>query len=104
MLAGSPLLQRRFVRIAPHVVDTLLLLSAIWLAWALGQAPFVQGWLTAKVLGLFAYILLGGLALRPGRSKAVRSTAFVAALVTAGYIVSVAVTRDWRGFLAWPGS
>lgn len=104
MLAESPLLQRRFVRIAPHIVDTVLLLSAIWLAWALGQAPFVQGWLTAKVLALVAYILLGALALRPGGTKAVRATAFIAALGTAGYIVSVALTRDARGFLAWLGS
>ena len=104
MLAGSPLLHHRFVRVAPHVVDTVLLASAVWLAWALGQAPIAQGWLTAKVLGLIAYVLLGALALRPGRTKAVRAAAFVAALLTAGYIVSVALTRDARGFLAWLGS
>jgi uncharacterized membrane protein SirB2 len=104
MLADSPLLQTRFVRIAPHVVDTLLLASAIWLAWMLGAAPFAQGWLTAKVLGLVAYIVLGSLALRRGPTKAVRSAAFVAALLTAAYIVSVAVTRDPRGPLAWLAS
>ena len=104
MLADSPLLQARFVRIAPHVVDTLLLASAIWLAWMLGAAPFAQGWLTAKVLGLVAYIVLGAVALRRGRTKAARATAFVAALLTAGYIVSVAVTRDPRGPLAWLAS
>ena len=94
MLAGSPLLQARFVRIAPHVVDTLLLASAAWLAWALQQYPFVHGWLTAKLVGLIAYILLGTIALRRGRTRAVRATAFAGALLAAAYIVAVALTRQ----------
>ena len=104
MLRGSPLLQNRVVRVAPHVVDTVLLASAIWLAWAIGQAPFVHGWLTAKALALVAYIVLGGLALRPGRPRGVRAAAFAAALATAAYIVAVALTRDPRGPLAWVSS
>ena len=69
-----------------------------------GDALRAQGWLTAKVLGLVAYIVLGAVALRRGRTKAARAPAFVAALLTAGYIVSVAVTRDPRGPLAWLAS
>jgi uncharacterized membrane protein SirB2 len=99
-LRGSALLQTRFVRVAPHVVDTLLLLSAIGLAWALGVVPFVHGWVTAKVLALLAYIGLGVLAMR-GRTSSVRGAAFVAALAVAAYIVAVALTRDPRGPLAW---
>jgi len=94
MLAGSPVLQKRFVRVAPHVVDTVLLASAAWLAWFLGQAPFVHGWITAKVLALLAYIVLGTIALRRGRTGAVRAAAFGAALAAAAYIVAVALTRD----------
>ena len=101
MLAGSPLLQARFVRIAPHVVDTALLGSAVWLALFLHHYPFVEGWLTAKLAALIAYIALGSVALRRGRTRAVRAWAFAAALVAAGYIVSVALTRDPRGALAW---
>ncbi len=101
MLCDSPLLGARPVRIVPHVLDTFLLASAIALAWMLKQYPFVHGWITAKVFALLAYIVLGSLALRPGRPKAVRAAAFVAALATVGYIVSVAVTRDPRGALAW---
>jgi uncharacterized membrane protein SirB2 len=104
MLRGSRLLQNRLVRVAPHVVDTVLLASAIWLAWAIGQAPFVHGWLTAKLLALVAYIALGSLALRPGRPPAVRAAAFAGALATAAYIVVVALTRDPRGPLAWVSS
>jgi uncharacterized membrane protein SirB2 len=94
------MLQARSVRIAPHVVDTLLLASALWLAALIGQYPFVQGWLTAKVLGLVAYIALGTVALKRARSKPVRAAAFALALLAAAYIVSVALTRDPLGFLA----
>jgi uncharacterized membrane protein SirB2 len=94
MLSGSPWLQRRFVRVAPHVVDTVLLASAIWLAWFLGQMPFGSAWITAKVLALIAYIVLGAIALRHGRTRPVRIAAFGAALAAAGYIVAVALTRD----------
>jgi uncharacterized membrane protein SirB2 len=94
MLGGSPLLQRRFVRVAPHVVDTLLLASAVWLAWFLGQVPFVHGWITAKVLALLAYIVLGSIALKRGRTKRMRAAALAAALAVAAYIVAVALARN----------
>jgi len=94
MLRESPALQARFVRIAPHVVDTALLASAVWLAWFLGQLPFVHAWITAKVLALLLYIVLGMFALRRGRTKAQRVAAFAAALACAAYIVTVALTRD----------
>jgi uncharacterized membrane protein SirB2 len=104
MLAGSPWLSARFVRIAPHVVDTLLLASALWLAWLLGQYPFVHAWLTAKVLGLLTYIGLGTVALRRGRSRPVRVAALLGAIGAAAYVVVVALTRDPRGPLVWLGA
>ena len=94
MLADSPLLQRRFVRVAPHVVDTMLLASAVWLAWFLGQIPFVHGWITAKILALLAYIVLGTIALRRGRTKSMRAATFFGALAAAAYIVAVALSRS----------
>lgn len=103
MLRGSPLLKARFVRVAPHVVDTVLLASAVWLAWFLRQYPFVDGWITAKVLGLLAYIVLGTIALRRGRSLRVRAAAFAAALATVAYVVTVAIAHDPRGPLALLG-
>ena len=101
MLVASPVLDTRAMRVVPHIVDTVLLASALWLAWILRQYPFVHGWLTAKVIGLVAYIVLGAIALRRGRTKGIRVAAFVAASVTAFYIVSVALTHDPRGFLLW---
>ena len=94
MLRDSALLQSRFTRVAPHIVDTALLASAIALAWLSGQYPFAQTWLTAKVLALLAYIALGTVALKRGHTKAVRAVAFAAALAVAAYIVAVALTRN----------
>lgn len=94
MLAGSALLQKRFLRIAPHLIDTLLLASALALVFISGQYPFVQNWLTAKVLALVGYIAAGTIALKPGRPKGVRVAAFVTALLLFAYIVRVAVTKQ----------
>jgi len=99
MLADSPLLRAPWLRITPHVVDTLLLASALWLVSTLQVEVLPATWLLAKISGLLVYIILGSLALRPGRSKPVRVTAFFAALATVGWIVSVAVRHDPRGFL-----
>lgn len=103
MFRGSPLLRARFVRIAPHLVDTALLVSALLLAWRSAQYPFVQSWLTAKVLALLAYIALGSVALSQRRSRRVRGAAFAAALLMFGYIVSVAVLRTPAGVFALLG-
>lgn len=97
MLNEAPLLQAKVLRIAPHVIDTVLLVSALALAAMIHQYPFVDGWLTAKVLGLVAYVVLGTIALKRGRTKAIRSVAFVAALAIIGYILLVARTHS-----AWP--
>jgi uncharacterized membrane protein SirB2 len=99
MLRSPQRLQRWWVRIAPHVIDTVLLASALWLAWQLG-AEGTRGWLWAKVIALCAYIALGTIALKRGRTRGVRIVAFAAALATFGYIVSVAVTKSPLGAFA----
>jgi uncharacterized membrane protein SirB2 len=100
MLRNSALLERRWVRILPHANDTLLLASAIALAAMSRQYPFVHGWLTAKVLALVLYIVLGMAALRAGRPKPLRVAAWVAAQAVFLYIVWVAMARSpspWTG-------
>jgi uncharacterized membrane protein SirB2 len=94
MLADSPALQRRWARILPHVIDTVLLLSALTLAVWSAQYPFVQAWLTVKVCVLVVYIVLGSIALKRGRSKPVRAAAYIGALAAFAYIVGVAVTKN----------
>lgn len=94
MLRESPLRQHRLTRILPHVVDSLLLGSAVTMAWMSGQYPFVNAWLTAKLFGLVAYILLGMMALKRGRTMTIRARYFGLAVLAYLYIVSVALTRS----------
>jgi len=93
MMADSPRLQARWVRIVPHVNDTLLLASGIGLAVLIGQYPLVHGWLTAKLFALIAYIVLGTIALKRGKTRGVRIAAWVAALAVFAYMLAVARTH-----------
>lgn len=93
---------RRWLRVVPHLVDTLLLASGLTLAFSIRQYPFVNsGWLTAKVIGLFAYIALGVVAFRAPLPRPARWASWAAALLVFGYIVSVAVSKQPAGFLSW---
>ena len=98
MIGAPHRLKRRWVRVVPHVIDTVLLVSAIALAVMIGNYPGTHGWLTAKLAGLFAYIVLGSIALKLGRTRGVRIAAFAAALAMFAYIVSVAITKSPAGF------
>lgn len=94
MLWYSKGLNWRWVRVVPHVIDTLLLLSGIGLMFLIQQYPLVNGWLTAKVAGLLLYILFGTVALKRGRTRKIRYIALLGALLSLGYLVSVARTHS----------
>lgn len=100
MLLESDALQRRWVKVVPHVVDTVLLTTALTMVFWSAQYPLVQPWLTAKVLALLAYIVLGTIALKRGQTKGTRTAALVAALAVFAYIVLVALSRQVMPFLA----
>jgi len=100
MLIDSPLLRTRFLRIAPHVIDTLLLGSALWMAVISRQYPFAESWLTAKLVALIVYICAGMIALSHGRTRRTRLTAWVFALLVFAYIVGVALTRNPAPFVS----
>jgi uncharacterized membrane protein SirB2 len=100
MMRDSPRLSSPLVRWTPVAVDTVLLTSALMLTTIIHQYPFTTAWLTVKVVLLATYIVLGSVALRHGRTKRVRIAAFFAALLTVGFLVSVARTHQPLGFLA----
>jgi uncharacterized membrane protein SirB2 len=99
-LMGAAWVGSRPAKTLPHLVDTLLLLSALALAWMLKLTPANAPWLLAKIIGLLVYIGLGVVALKPTLGRPVRTAAWLAALATAAWIVSVAITKHPAGFLA----
>lgn len=94
MLNVSPWLHQRWVKIAPHVNDTILLLSAITLAVITHRNPLVETWLAAKIIGLLVYIMLGFIAFRLGKTRRAKIIAWMLAQVVFAYIVSVALTKN----------
>lgn len=93
-MQNSAMLARAWVRILPHVVDTILLASALSMVFWSGQYPFQQNWLTAKLLALLLYIGLGSLALKRATTKQGRALALAGAILVFGYIVAVAIRRQ----------
>lgn len=96
----SALFQHKLTRILPHVVDTLFLTAGICLSVFITQYPFHAAWLTAKVLGLLAYIMLGSLALKRAGTRASQYLAFAGALLCFTWIASVARSKNAWGFFA----
>ena len=100
MMQESPWLQKKWVRVAPHIIDTILLGSAILLTMQIRQYPFVQNWLTAKVLALIAYVVVGAVGLKYGSTKKIRVSAWLVAIAIFLYIVLVALTHQALPFVA----
>lgn len=101
MLRDSTILRQRWIRIAPHGVDTVLLASAITLAWQYALSPLETPWLAAKILALPLYIAIGSIALKRGKTRRTRLLAWLSAQAVFLYIVSVAVTHHpmpWTAF------
>jgi uncharacterized membrane protein SirB2 len=94
MMLDSPRLQAKWVKIVPHIVDTLLLLSGIGLVVVLHYSIGSSPWLITKIIALVVYIVLGTIALKRGRTRGVRISAFLAAILVFGYIVAVAVHKS----------
>lgn len=94
MLRDSAWLRQRWVGIVPHVIDTVLLTSAILLALLTAQYPGIHDWLTAKIVALLLYIALGTIAIKRGATRTIRGAAWLAAIAVFAYIVAVALSRN----------
>jgi len=94
-MTGSPYLTQKWVKIFPHVIDTLLLVLGVAMAISLSISP-LEGWLAAKLVGLLAYIGFGVLTMRAA-GKGLKLVGFVGALASVGYIFAVAFARN-----PWP--
>jgi len=99
-LAGARWPQWAPLRYLTYTIDTVLLTAALMLATLLHQYPFVHGWLTAKVLLLVLYIVLGTLAMKRARTLRTRAWCYLAALAVFLFIVSIARTHNPLGILS----
>jgi len=99
VMAGQAWTQRRPAKTLPHLVDTVLLLSALALAFGAGINPGDAPWLATKIVLLLVYIGLGFVALEPARPVPLRALAGIAALAVFGHIVAVAFTKHPLGLL-----
>jgi len=97
----SELSQLKSVRIVPHVVDSILLATAIMLSFMVEEGSLSRAWFTAKIAGLVLYILLGMAAMRSAPAIARSVPAFAASVLVFAWIASVAKTKSPFGFLIY---
>jgi len=100
MIRDNNLLNHKLIRILPHIVDTILLVSAIALTIILSQYPFLADWLTVKFFALIAYIIFGTIALKRGKTRKIRIVALSGALLTFAFVASVAYYHHPLGIFA----
>ncbi|MGD8925286.1 MAG: SirB2 family protein [Thioalkalispiraceae bacterium] len=96
-LSNPTTLQRKWLKITPHIIDTLLLASAIYLVIASGLYPVWFNWVMAKITALILYILFGLYTLRFSKTRRQVILGFLLSLITFSYIVCVAITKQ-----PWP--
>lgn len=90
MWRETPIQSHIWKRSVPDMLDSLLLISGISLAYVLGFAPWHDSWLLVKLIGLIVYILLGVMALRESEMLWLKRTYFMSALLVATYMIAVA--------------
>ncbi|WP_319782964.1 SirB2 family protein [Oceanisphaera sp. IT1-181] len=94
-------IKSKLLKILPHIVDTLLLALGVWLAVLTKQIPFDNSpWLTAKVIGLVLYIVVGTIAIKRGKTRNQRLVATVASIAIFAYIYGAAVSKSPLSWLA----
>ena len=95
----SDMMNKKWVKIVPHVNDTILLVAAIFLTVGISQYPFTHDWLTVKLIALIFYIVFGMFALKRAKERKNKVIFFILALMTFSYIVGVALTRSASWFI-----
>lgn len=87
------------VRWTSYGIDTALLTAALMLLTILPGGLYANGWLTAKLVLLVVYVVLGVYALRRARSRAGRAICYLAALATFAMIYGIARAHHPLGYL-----
>lgn len=92
-VSESAMLQTRWVRIIPHVIDTILLAAGVTLMVMLHFWPHQHPWLAAKLAGLVAYVIVGTLAIKRGKTRRSRALAALVAVAIFVYIIGAATAH-----------
>jgi uncharacterized membrane protein SirB2 len=92
-IAGSRLMNKKWIKIIPHIIDTALLSCGLFMAFILGLTLSNSAWLMAKMIALLAYITFGMITLRFAKTNALRSISYGLAIACFGYMLLVAKTR-----------
>ena len=87
------LLSLRWIKIAPHINDTLLFGTALVLVYRWGTVIVSQPWFWVKLLAIVAYIVLGHMVLNTKHSKRMSALAFVGTALLACGIFVVAIGK-----------
>lgn len=94
-------IKSKLLKVLPHIIDTLLLALGIWLAVLSKQIPFSNSpWLTAKVIGLVLYIIVGTIAIKRGKTQDQRLVATFVAIAIFAYIYGAAISKSPLSWLA----
>lgn len=89
-LKQSEQLQRRWVKITPHVIDTVLLITGLILVSLLSLQQATPFWLKLKIALVLVYIISGILAFKLNKG---RKVTFGVAIAAFAGIVFLAVTK-----------
>lgn len=100
MMNDSSLLNKKIVKVLPHIIDTFFFSSGVCLVFLLGNGILTQSWLLTKLALLPVYIVFGFLALSKNMAKPMKTTAFFVAIAIFSYIVGVALMKSPA---SWPG-
>jgi uncharacterized membrane protein SirB2 len=97
VLRRSPSADFRWLAWSSHVIDSVLLGSALALIWMGGHQPLSDPWLRNKLIGVVVYIVLGALALKRAPTHALKTACFILALFVAGNLVHIALYKSPLG-------
>ncbi len=93
-LKESQMLQKKWVKISPHIVDTFLLLIGVVMAIKLAINPMEQLWLAEKILAIVAYILTGFYTLKLARTRTMQIFGFLGTVGWVLLVFKVAATKQ----------
>jgi uncharacterized membrane protein SirB2 len=79
-MKGSDKVNNKLLKIGPHILYTLFILTFIYLVSVINLYPFVNGWASSKLSGFVFYVLSITFALKWAKSTLWRIVAFISAV------------------------